>query len=207
MSLEDIVWDCAIQFTEEMYWNYVYPNGRPVENNVARAKKSPSCDKVGSVDRDTVLSSTQDRLRQWDVGPVTDLNLLRGPFRDKQLDSHNLLFFECPFPLQILSRVRVLGGMDNFPPRAKLKTFQEEVGDEKALRETTTTTTVDEHEIGDGYLSEKHQQLVIDEEALRKTLEEETRSEKQWEERIRQEQAHGELYRLEFGVKSDSKSD
>ncbi|GJY16082.1 hypothetical protein Tco_0386504 [Tanacetum coccineum] len=42
------------------------------------------------------------------------------------------------------------------------------------------------------------------EEALRETLEEETRAKKEWEERIRQEQAHDELFMLEFVVKSDS---
>ncbi|GKB60641.1 hypothetical protein Tco_0916827 [Tanacetum coccineum] len=73
--------------------------------------------------------------------------------------------------------------------------------------------SVDEHEIGDeyltdGYLTEKEQQqLLLDEEALRETLEEEARAEKECEERIRQEQAHDELFRLEFGVKSYSESD
>nr|GEW82357.1 hypothetical protein [Tanacetum cinerariifolium] len=41
-------------------------------------------------------------------------------------------------------------------------------------------------------------------EALRETLEEQAIAEKEWEERIKQEQAHDELFRLEFGVKSDS---
>ncbi|GJU65481.1 hypothetical protein Tco_1247316 [Tanacetum coccineum] len=65
--------------------------------------------------------------------------------------------------------------------------------------------SVDEHKIGNEYLTEKQQQqLDLDEEALRETLEEEARAEKEWEERIRQERAHDELFRLEFGVKSDS---
>ncbi|GKD95264.1 hypothetical protein Tco_1375101 [Tanacetum coccineum] len=52
--------------------------------------------------------------------------------------------------------------------------------DEEALRETTTTT-VNEHEIGDEYLTEKQQhQLLLDEEALRETLEEEARAKKEW---------------------------
>nr|GEX06055.1 hypothetical protein [Tanacetum cinerariifolium] len=48
-------------------------------------------------------------------------------------------------------------------------------------------------------------------EALRETLEEEAKAEKkrakakkEWEEFVKQEQAHDELFRLEFGVKSDS---
>ncbi|GKF06111.1 hypothetical protein Tco_0036779 [Tanacetum coccineum] len=59
----------------------------------------------------------------------------------------------------------------------------------------------------------EHQQLLLDEEALRETLEEEeakaekgrAKAEKEWEEFVKQEQAHDELFRLEFGVKSDSK--
>nr|GEU48039.1 NADH-ubiquinone oxidoreductase [Tanacetum cinerariifolium] len=72
---------------------------------------------------------------------------------------------------------------------------------------STVEESADEHEIGDEYLTEKEQyQLLLDEEALRETLEEKTRAEKEWEERIRQEQAHDELFRLEFGVQSDSES-
>nr|GEU83231.1 RNA-directed DNA polymerase, eukaryota, nucleotide-binding alpha-beta plait domain protein [Tanacetum cinerariifolium] len=40
--------------------------------------------------------------------------------------------------------------------------------------------------------------------ALRETLEEKARAEKEWEERIKQEQDHDDLFGLEFGVKSDS---
>ncbi|GKA52194.1 hypothetical protein Tco_0745390 [Tanacetum coccineum] len=72
----------------------------------------------------------------------------------------------------------------------------------------TIEESADEHEICDGYLTEKEQQqLLLDEEALRETLEEEARAEKELEERIKQEQAHDELFRLEFGVKSDLESD
>ncbi|GJT89819.1 ALP1-like protein isoform X1 [Tanacetum coccineum] len=61
--------------------------------------------------------------------------------------------------------------------------------DEEALRETTTTTTVNEHEICDEYLTEKQQhQLLLDEEALRETLEEEARAKKEWGRELEQEQ-------------------
>ncbi|GJU46922.1 hypothetical protein Tco_1204188 [Tanacetum coccineum] len=66
-----------------------------------------------------------------------------------------------------------------------------------------------EHEICDEYFTEKeHQQLLqqeqqlrLDEEALRETLEEEAKAEKEWDERMKKEQAEYELFRLEFGVK------
>ncbi|GJT51687.1 hypothetical protein Tco_0977844 [Tanacetum coccineum] len=57
-------------------------------------------------------------------------------------------------------------------------------------------------------LIEKEQhQLLLDEDALRETLEKAAKAEKEWEERIREEQAHDELFRLEFGVQSDSEPD
>ncbi|GKF64733.1 hypothetical protein Tco_0188181 [Tanacetum coccineum] len=59
--------------------------------------------------------------------------------------------------------------------------------------------------INEGFLTEKeYQQLLLDEEVLRETLEEQARAEKEWEERIKKEQDGDELFRLEFGVQSDS---
>ncbi|GJS67697.1 hypothetical protein Tco_0682262 [Tanacetum coccineum] len=64
------------------------------------------------------------------------------------------------------------------------------------------------------YCSQTHieqQQLALDEEVLRETLEEEAmaekeraRAEKELEEEMKKEQAHDELFMLEFWVKSDS---
>nr|GEW25764.1 hypothetical protein [Tanacetum cinerariifolium] len=76
----------------------------------------------------------------------------------------------------------------------------------------TIEDSADEHEIYDRYLTEKEQQqLLLDEETLRETLEEEAnpekeqaRAEREWEERMKEKQAHDELFMLEFGVKSDS---
>ncbi|GJX31051.1 hypothetical protein Tco_0240906 [Tanacetum coccineum] len=56
---------------------------------------------------------TQDRLRQWDVGPSIDLNLLRCPLCDLVPNSHDHLFFKCSFSLQVWSQVRALCGMDS----------------------------------------------------------------------------------------------
>ncbi|GJW77929.1 hypothetical protein Tco_0139611 [Tanacetum coccineum] len=73
----------------------------------------------------------------------------------------------------------------------------------------TIEESADEHKIGDeyltnGYLTEKEQhQLLLDEEALREMLKEEARDEKEWEERIKKEQAHDELFRLEFKISFD----
>nr|GEU63909.1 hypothetical protein [Tanacetum cinerariifolium] len=58
--------------------------------------------------------------------------------------------------------------------------------------------------ITEGFLTEKeYQQLLLDEEVLKETLEEEARAEKKWEENIKKEQAEYELFRLKFGVQSD----
>ncbi|GJY03440.1 putative reverse transcriptase domain, reverse transcriptase zinc-binding domain protein [Tanacetum coccineum] len=46
----------------------------------------------------------QDRLRQWDVGPSIDLNLLKCPLCDIVPDTHAHLFFECPFSMQVWSQ-------------------------------------------------------------------------------------------------------
>ncbi|GKA09038.1 hypothetical protein Tco_0688369 [Tanacetum coccineum] len=69
----------------------------------------------------------------------------------------------------------------------------------------TVKQSADEHEIGDeyitdGYFTEKEQQLLLlDEEALRETLEEEeAMAEKEWDERIRQEQAYDDLFRAQM---------
>ncbi|GJU72741.1 hypothetical protein Tco_1264146 [Tanacetum coccineum] len=56
-------------------------------------------------------------LRQWDVSPSIDLNLLRCSLCDLVPDSHDHLFFECVFSSQVWSKVRVLCGMDSIPPR------------------------------------------------------------------------------------------
>ncbi|GJZ60176.1 hypothetical protein Tco_0615992 [Tanacetum coccineum] len=74
------------------------------------------------------------------------------------------------------------------------------------VKESTNKHEIGDEYLTDGYLSEKkQQQLLLDEDALRETLEEKARVEKEWEERIKQGQAYDELFRLEFGMKSDSK--
>ncbi|GKB54424.1 reverse transcriptase domain, reverse transcriptase zinc-binding domain protein [Tanacetum coccineum] len=60
---------------------------------------------------------TQDRLRQWDVGPSIDLNLLRCPLFDMVPDSHSHLFFECSSTSQVWLQVRAFTGMSSVPPR------------------------------------------------------------------------------------------
>ncbi|GKB95936.1 hypothetical protein Tco_0982073 [Tanacetum coccineum] len=90
--------------------------------------------------------------------------------------------------------------------RALIDNFLKE-GYDKDYELNLSIGSVEEHEIVDEYLTEKEQQqLLLDEEAFRETLEEETRAEKEraraekeWEERMKEEQAHDELFRLEFG--------
>ncbi|GKD17853.1 hypothetical protein Tco_1207011 [Tanacetum coccineum] len=77
--------------------------------------------------------------------------------------------------------------------------------------------SAEEHDIYDEYLTKGNltekelHQLALDEEALGEVLEEEAqaekeraRAEKEWEEKMKKEEAHNELFRLEFGVISDS---
>ncbi|GJT00924.1 sodium/hydrogen exchanger 6 [Tanacetum coccineum] len=59
---------------------------------------------------------TQDRLRQWDVSPSIDLNLLRCSLCHLVPDSHDHLFFECAYSSHVWSKVRVLCGMDSILP-------------------------------------------------------------------------------------------
>ncbi|GJY65058.1 hypothetical protein Tco_0466518 [Tanacetum coccineum] len=59
---------------------------------------------------------THDKMRQWDVGGDTDLNLLRCVLCDNCPDSHTHLFFECTFSEKVWSYVRDLAGMDLIPP-------------------------------------------------------------------------------------------
>ncbi|GKB78613.1 hypothetical protein Tco_0945508 [Tanacetum coccineum] len=60
---------------------------------------------------------TRDRLQQWDVGPDTNLNLLRCPLCNVVPDSHSHLFFECSYSSQVWSQIRVLIDMNNIAPR------------------------------------------------------------------------------------------
>ncbi|GJW82457.1 trichome birefringence-like protein 3, partial [Tanacetum coccineum] len=59
---------------------------------------------------------THDKMRQWDVGGDTDLNLLCCALCDNCPDSHTHLFFECTFSAKVWSYVRDLAGMDLIPP-------------------------------------------------------------------------------------------
>ncbi|GKA75562.1 putative RNA-directed DNA polymerase [Tanacetum coccineum] len=58
---------------------------------------------------------TQDKLRQWDVSSNTNLNLLQCPLCKRQPDSHDHLFFECIFSLQVWSQLQVFTGVPNMP--------------------------------------------------------------------------------------------
>ncbi|GJW68600.1 RNA-directed DNA polymerase, eukaryota, reverse transcriptase zinc-binding domain protein [Tanacetum coccineum] len=58
---------------------------------------------------------TQDKLRQWDVSSNTNLNLFQCPLCGTQPDSHDHLFFECMFSLQVWDHLKWLTGIPNIP--------------------------------------------------------------------------------------------
>ncbi|GKA93904.1 zinc knuckle CX2CX4HX4C containing protein [Tanacetum coccineum] len=58
---------------------------------------------------------TQDKLRQWDVSSNTNLNLLQCPLCGTQPDSHDHLFFECMYSLQVWDHLKRLTGIPNIP--------------------------------------------------------------------------------------------
>ncbi|GJR32032.1 homeodomain-like protein [Tanacetum coccineum] len=60
---------------------------------------------------------TQDRVRQWEVGPNVDLSMLCCKLCDAQPDSHEHLFFECPYSARIWILIRSLAGMELISPR------------------------------------------------------------------------------------------
>nr|GEV64998.1 RNA-directed DNA polymerase, eukaryota, reverse transcriptase zinc-binding domain protein [Tanacetum cinerariifolium] len=59
---------------------------------------------------------TQDKLRTWDVGLSSDLNLLRCSLSDAQMDSYEHLFFECAFSSKVWVYVWNLAHMDGVSP-------------------------------------------------------------------------------------------
>ncbi|GKA06618.1 hypothetical protein Tco_0685842 [Tanacetum coccineum] len=75
----------------------------------------------------------------------------------------------------------------------------------------TIKEKADEHEIGPYLTEEEYQQLLVDEATFKEHLEEEAKTkkegaiaDKELEEFLKAEQAHDELFKMEFGVKSDS---
>ncbi|GJZ98119.1 reverse transcriptase domain, reverse transcriptase zinc-binding domain protein [Tanacetum coccineum] len=58
---------------------------------------------------------TQDTLRQWDASSNTNLNLLQYPLCEMQPDSHDHLFFECVFSLQVWEHLKRMTNIPNRP--------------------------------------------------------------------------------------------
>ncbi|GJY48983.1 elongation factor 2-like protein [Tanacetum coccineum] len=58
---------------------------------------------------------TQDTLKQWDVSSNTNLNLRQCPLYGTQPDSHDHLFFECVFSLQVWNYMKSFIGIPNIP--------------------------------------------------------------------------------------------
>nr|GEV95208.1 ribonuclease H-like domain-containing protein [Tanacetum cinerariifolium] len=53
---------------------------------------------------------TQDNLRQWDLSSNANLNLFQCPLCESQSDSHDHLFFECVFSLQVWNHIKIYAG-------------------------------------------------------------------------------------------------
>ncbi|GJU52780.1 zinc knuckle CX2CX4HX4C containing protein [Tanacetum coccineum] len=58
---------------------------------------------------------TQDLLRQWDVSSNSNLNSFLCPLCEMQSDSHEHLFFECSFALQVWENLKRFTCIDNLP--------------------------------------------------------------------------------------------
>ncbi|GJX63923.1 hypothetical protein Tco_0296823 [Tanacetum coccineum] len=59
---------------------------------------------------------TQDKLRQWDVAPTTDITQVRCSLCGTQPDSHEHLFFECSYSSKVWTLIRGPVDMDVVPP-------------------------------------------------------------------------------------------
>lgn len=60
---------------------------------------------------------TQDKLKQWEVGDSTDLNLLRCALCKVVPDSHEHLFFECSFSSKVWKLVTRKAGLQVVLPK------------------------------------------------------------------------------------------
>ncbi|GJU15486.1 putative reverse transcriptase domain, reverse transcriptase zinc-binding domain protein [Tanacetum coccineum] len=87
------VWDCILPRSNEVDWFHVVRFSHQIPRHaillwlVIKRKLK-----------------TQDTLRQWDVGSNTNLNLLHCPLCETQPDSHDHLFFDCRFSLQLAKK-------------------------------------------------------------------------------------------------------
>ncbi|GJX55247.1 hypothetical protein Tco_0285144 [Tanacetum coccineum] len=88
------------------------------------------------------------------------------------------------------------------------KLIDEDIIRQKALMElavqfeNASTTKIDFRKAYEKCYDITHKSRAL---VLRQTLEEEARAEKEWEEKMKKEQAEYELFMLEFGMQSDSK--
>ncbi|KAJ0463265.1 putative reverse transcriptase zinc-binding domain-containing protein [Helianthus annuus] len=56
---------------------------------------------------------TQDRMGVWEAGSATNLNLMCCPLCRHDKDSHDHLFFLCPFAMQVWNQVKDMAYMEN----------------------------------------------------------------------------------------------
>ncbi|GJU61514.1 reverse transcriptase domain, reverse transcriptase zinc-binding domain protein [Tanacetum coccineum] len=105
-SLDRLVWksrnDVDYGFSVATVWECIRPRGVEIDwyNLVWFSHNIP----WHSIHLWLVIQrklKTQDKMRQWDVSSNTNLNLLKCPLCERQPDSHDHLFFECIFSLQV----------------------------------------------------------------------------------------------------------
>ncbi|GKA21352.1 hypothetical protein Tco_0701341 [Tanacetum coccineum] len=93
--------------SDELYWKD--QNNVEFDFSVAAA-----WDSIRS--RDDIINWFHlDLLKHWDIGSNTDLNLLRCPLCNLQPDSHDHLFFECIYSLQVWEHLKAYMHMPNIP--------------------------------------------------------------------------------------------
>ncbi|GJS61792.1 reverse transcriptase domain, reverse transcriptase zinc-binding domain protein [Tanacetum coccineum] len=118
-KLDRIVWktrnDMDSGFSVATVWDCIRPRGAKIDwyNLVWFSHNIPR----HSIHLWLVIQrklKTQDKLRQWDVSSNTNLNLLQCPLCERQPDSHDHLFFECIFSLQVPNPIYSLMASDSY---------------------------------------------------------------------------------------------
>ncbi|GJS79162.1 hypothetical protein Tco_0729043 [Tanacetum coccineum] len=169
------------------FWEEVYANFKKDMGGIIRGYDAIVSKWKNSIrPKVACFSVVYDSVRRMDENGFSDLVLFQNALAEFQTG------YGKPFTIEACWRI-----LKNHPTWSEV--------------EVPTYQRPDEHEICP-YLTEKeYQQLLLDEAAFKEHLEEEAKAEKEraiydkeLEEFLKAEQSHDELFRMEFGVKSDS---